>query len=100
MLFNRIDCCGERTKNVQVRISDELPSSASEMFTGGTTFGWFEGPATDGQHIVITADLPAGQEAAGRYVVVQMNNGADTQLNLIEVKVFGDRGNVMLITMS
>ena len=85
---------------MQVRISDELPSSASEMFTGGTTFGWFEGPATDGQHIVITADFPAGQEAAGRYVVVQMNNGADTQLNLIEVKVFGDRGNVMLITMS
>ena len=85
---------------MQVRISDELPSSASEMFTGGTTIGWFEGPATDGEHIVITADLPAGQEAAGRYVVVQMNNGADTQLNLIEVKVFGDRGNVMLITMS
>ena len=53
-LFNRIDCCGDRTKNVQVRISNELPSSGSEMFTGGFLFGRFDGPATNGQHIVIT----------------------------------------------
>ena len=54
VLFNRVDCCGERTKGVQVRISDELPRSGNELFTGGTLFGRFDGPATNGQHIVIT----------------------------------------------
>lgn len=34
-----------------------------------------------------------GQAAFGRYVIVQMDNGEDTQLNLKEVKAFGDRGN-------
>ena len=37
-------------------------------------------------------DLP-GQAVFGRYVVVQMNYGKDTPLNLFEVEAFGDRGN-------
>ena len=53
-IFNRQDCCGERTRNVDVRISDELPTSASQMFSGGTLLGHFAGPGTDGQHIVIS----------------------------------------------
>ena len=53
-LFNRIGCCGERTRNVDVRISDELPTSGSQMFSGGTLFGHFAGPGTDGQHIIIS----------------------------------------------
>ena len=53
-IFNREDCCGERTKNVDVRISNELPTSASQMFSGGSLLGQFAGAATDGQHIIIT----------------------------------------------
>ena len=53
-IFNRQDCCGERTRNVDVRISDELPTSDSQMFSGGTPFGHFAGPGTDGQHIIIS----------------------------------------------
>ena len=53
-IFNREDCCGERTKNVEVRISNELPTSASQMFTGGSFLGRFAGPATNGQHIIIS----------------------------------------------
>ena len=53
-LFNRADCCGERTRNVDVRISDELPTSGSQMFSGGTLLGHFAGPATNGQHIIIS----------------------------------------------
>ena len=54
VLFNREDCCGERTKEVKVRISDELPRSGRQLFTGGTLFGSFDGPADDGEKIVIT----------------------------------------------
>ena len=54
-VFNR-PVAGSRTKNVDVRTSDELPSSRSQMFTGGALLGLFAGPATDGQHIVITGE--------------------------------------------
>ena len=53
-LFNRIGCCGNRTRNVDVRISDKLPASGSQLFSGGTLFGHFAGPGTDGQHIIIS----------------------------------------------
>ena len=53
-IFNRVDCCGGRTQNVDVRISDELPTSGSQMFSGGTLLGHFAGPATDGQHIIVS----------------------------------------------
>ena len=54
-IFNR-PYYGSRTKNVDVRISDELPSSRSKMFSGGVLLGHFAGPATDGQHIVISGE--------------------------------------------
>ena len=54
-IFNREDePNGERTKNVEVRISYELPTSASQMFSGGSLLGQFAGPATNGQHIIIS----------------------------------------------
>ena len=52
-IFNR-NGYGERARNVDVRISDELPTSAEHMFSGGTLLGHFAGPGTDGQHIIIS----------------------------------------------
>ena len=54
-IFNR-PFYGDRTRNVDVRISDELPTSGSQMFSGGTLFGHFAGPGTDGQHIIISGE--------------------------------------------
>ena len=51
-IFNR-DAFGGRTRNVEVRVSNEIPTSANQMFAGGSLFGHFAGPATDGQHIII-----------------------------------------------
>jgi len=86
-IFNRRQCCGDRTRNVDVRISDVLPTSGSQMFSGGTLLGSFAGPGTDGKMIPIS-----GQAASGRFVIVQMNNGNDVPLNLKEVKAFGGSG--------
>ena len=36
-----------RIRNIFVRISDELPTSGSQMFSGGTLLGHFAGPATN-----------------------------------------------------
>ena len=97
-LFNRMhSCCGSRTQNVDVRISDELPASASQMFSGGTLLGHFAGPATHGQHITISGqtfklsllmNILGQSEMSGRYVIVQMDNGVH-QINLNEVIAFG-----------
>ena len=53
-IFTRNGCCGERTRNVDVRISDELPTSGSQMFSGGHLLGHYAGPATHGQLITIS----------------------------------------------
>jgi len=82
-LFNRLDGYGFRTRNVDVRVADELPTSGDQMFSGGTLLGHFAGPGTNRQHIIIS-----GQETTGRYVIVQMDNGGHA-LNLQEVKAFG-----------
>ena len=54
-IFNR-GAHGGRTRNVEVRISNELPTSSSEMFSGGNLLGSFAGPAVNGQHIVISGE--------------------------------------------
>merc|ERR1711971_186349 len=87
-IFNRRQCCGFRTRNVDVRISDVLPTSGSQMFSGGTLLGRFVGPGSDGQQITIS-----GQAMSGRFVILQMNNGDDEPLNLKEVKAFGESGH-------
>ena len=101
-IFNRLQCCGNRTRNVDVRISDELPTSGIHMFSGGHLLGHFAGPGSDGQLITISGqklqskysmriNIP-GQAKSGRYVIVQMDNGEDSPLNLKEVTAFGRLG--------
>ena len=53
-IFNRADGSGSRARNVDVRISDELPTSGDQMFSGGTLLGNFAGPGTDGEHIIVS----------------------------------------------
>ena len=55
-IFNRIDCCAERTKNVDVYVSDELPTSANQKFSGGSLLGTFLGPGLAGQKITISGE--------------------------------------------
>ena len=53
-IFNREDCCGLWTRKVDVRVSNELPTTASEMFSGGSLLGHFAGPGRNGEHIIVT----------------------------------------------
>ena len=53
-LINRESCCWARTQKVDVRISDQLPTSGDQMFSGGSLLGHFAGPGTKGQHIIIS----------------------------------------------
>ena len=55
LLYNRMDSSanGTRAKNLEIRISDELPTSGTNMFPGGHLLGTFAGPGTSGQQIEI-----------------------------------------------
>ena len=59
-IFNRHDCCGARTRNVEVRVSEELPAPATtednQKFSGGSLLGTFTGPVKDGHYIIITGE--------------------------------------------
>ena len=89
VLYNRRDRHWARTKNVQIRLSNELPTSGKEMFSGGEALGSFEGPATRGQKVEIHSG-PGWEKKTGRYLVIQMNFGkAPNYLNLKEVFAVG-----------
>ena len=55
-IFNRRGKWGKRTEKVEVRISDQLPSSSKEKFSGGTLLGTFEGTGANPQHIVVSGE--------------------------------------------
>ena len=89
LIYHRVACagCAARTRNVEIRLSDELPTTASSMFTGGNLLGTFGGPATSGQLIEIKSE-PRWPLKNGRFLIVQMDNGNDP-LNLKEVVAYG-----------
>ena len=82
VLYNT-DHNAARTKNIEVRISDQLPASAASTFSGGDLLGTFAGPGTPGQRIEI-ASGGNWLMKMGRYVIVQMDNDNEP-LSLKEV---------------
>ena len=89
VLFNRADGSEHRTKNVEVRLANELPASGMKMFTGGELLGTFKGPGTRGQQIEIKSG-PGWEKKSGRYLVIQMNHKHKSEyLNLQEVFAIG-----------
>ena len=89
VLFNRADGGWHRSKNVEVRLANELPTSGMKMFTGGELLGTFKGPGTMGQQIEIKSG-PGWEKKSGRYLIIQMNHkGKPEYLNLQEVFAVG-----------
>jgi len=80
VVTNRADCCGDRTKNMFVTVTDKMPVQGA--IAEGKILGSFTGPAKRGQVITIRAK---GKPPVGKYVVIQMRTNG--QLNLAEVKV-------------
>ena len=80
---------GNRTANVEVRVTDTLPAIGETMFTDGHLIGKFTGPGKDGEAISIETD----QSRSGRYLLIQMDKrgfaGSLRFLNLLDLEVFG-----------
>ena len=55
-IFNRDDCCGDRTRHVDVLISNHSPTTFRMFSRSFLHFGHFVGPATNGQQITISGE--------------------------------------------
>ena len=76
-------------RNVEVRLTDELPASKNQRYTGGELLGAFDaGPGGRGEIIKVE-----GTPRIGRYVLIQMNRDAPLVLN--EVKAFGQDNSLL-----
>ena len=80
-IYNRVTS-GDRTRNLEVRLTEELPTTGATMYTGGQLLGTFQGPGGNGQVISVS-----GSAKTGRYVLIQMNY--QEVLHFHEVSVFG-----------
>ena len=86
IIYNRDDCCHDRTRNVSIFLADTLPTLGSEEFSGGKKIGNFKGPGKKGEKIVIKTE----QIQAGRYLIIQIyDNDEEMILNLKEVQATG-----------
>ena len=61
-------------RNIQIRLSNGLPTSGKEMFSGGEALGTFKGPAKAWQIVEIDSG-PGWEKKTGRYLIVQHNFG-------------------------
>ena len=80
-IYNRVTQA-HRLRNVEVRLTEELPTSSDWMYTGGELLGTIKGPATLSEIIRVE-----GAAKIGKYVLIQQNHQA--YLNLHEVEAFG-----------
>ena len=69
-IFNRDDCCGERTRHVDVLISNHSPTTFRMFSRSFLHFGHFVGPATNGQQITISGEVAR----RGLYNLNQLEN--------------------------
>ena len=88
VLFNRLDCCTERTRNVQIRLSNKLPVLGNTVFQGGELLGTFKGPARHRQKETEIKSVSGWEKKFGRYLIIQMKTDGD-MLNLAEAIAFG-----------
>ena len=94
IIANRVKCCGDRTMNVEVRLTDELPTDGKSKLTSGQLVGTFKGPGKNAQKIEVKAE-DGWEGTMGRYLIVQMDHSDKTDkwavhgINLMEVTGFG-----------
>ena len=86
IITNRLDCCGDRLKNVEVRVGHiEVKKNRPSLITRNSLCGNYTGPGLNGERVVIDCN-PA---IYGEYVTVQVLH--DEYLNIAELEVFGNK---------
>ena len=79
----------DRVGNVEVRITNCLPTDGNTKFTCGEFFGNFSGPDTPGRFVSLS-----NKPTQGRFVLVQRDQGEypNNVLIMEDIRVFGPSG--------
>ena len=92
VLYDRDDCCFGRTRNVEIWLADEIPTSGEHKFSDGEMLGSFPGAvhAHDHGHGIVIHSWAGWENKFGRYLIVQISDGNEGMiLNLREVFAIG-----------
>jgi len=80
-----------RTRNMEVRVANILPTDSKSKFMSGNILTSFLGPAEEGEVIDLVGE--AEEATKGKFVILQMDleglEGSEWFLNLAEVSVYG-----------
>ena len=87
-IYNRVNCCGERLRNLQIRAgSVQVPEKHKGEWSGNTKVAYFRGPGTSGG----IYSLPFDDKISARYITFQLIDSSETYMQMNEVVVFGTR---------
>ena len=89
-IFNRFDCCWERTKNLQVRVgyTKFIKGVNTLHLTANVLCATYQGPGTRGEEIALDCKRPI----TGQYVSVQLMQESTAALNFGEIQISGSPG--------
>ena len=85
-ITNRVNCCGERLSDVEVRVGDETVTVQNQHgLSSNKLCGTFDGPGTNGEVVRIECSEPI----SGMYITIQIKDRSVEQMNMGEVEAFG-----------
>ena len=92
IVFNRKNCCGERTKNMRVGVGFTKFVKGMETLDlrKNEVCATYEGPGKNGEEISIHCKAPM----RGQYVSVQLMQTSNAILNLGEIEIYGQPGKI------
>ena len=87
IIYNRKHCCGDRTKNVALRVGLTKFTKGMEL-KNDEVCATYEGPGSDGEKIMINCS----REMKGLYLSIHLMQNTPTILNLNEIMIYGHAG--------
>ena len=85
-ITNRVNCCGERLSDVEVRVGDERVTVQSQQgLSSNKLCGTFDGPGTNGEVVRIDCTEPI----SGMYITIQIKDRSVEWMNIGEVDALG-----------
>ena len=87
VIHNRKDCCGERMKNVALRVGLTKFTNGMEL-KNDETCATYEGPGSDGEKIIINCS----RKMKGQYVSIHLMQNTPAILHLNEIMIYGHAG--------
>jgi hypothetical protein len=84
-ITNRVDCCGERLADVEVRVGNKVVTKQNQQgLSSNKLCGKYDGPGTNGEVVRIACPEPI----TGRYITIQIKDTSVKQMNIGEVEAF------------